>query len=563
MLKEIRAYLRRIGANALIIAHDDEYQNEALSADKERLAYVTGFTGSAGMAIITPRQAVLFVDGRYVEQAKKQTQFKVLHVPRQTTIAEWFMRFLKKNYVVAYDPWTHSVAQVEKWAEIFSKRGATLVPKTPHPVDQFWVDRPSAKPVHTFVYPRHLAGKTTKQKGTPIKKFLHQNGWDALIVSSPDVVSWLLNKRSDAIAYSPLYLDRLIVWSDGRVVSFQDGAADLKGKVVALDPFETPIKMKQDIIKAGASVHHVTNPFQRLKAIKNKSEVQGMRQAGQLDSIALCEFLAGLEQRYKKETEVSVLHRLEMFRRQSPLYRENSFAPISASGKNAALPHYEATEKTAAKLKTSPLYLLDTGGQYWCGTTDMTRTVALFKPTALMKKRYTQVLKGHIALAKAVFTEGTSGGCLDILARQFLYAEGLDFDHGTGHGVGCFLNVHEAPPVISKYAKDPLEENMVVTDEPGFYLKGKFGIRIENMLLVQKDKTKRKGFLRFDVLTFIPFCDELIDAQMLSEEEKTWIGGYYSQIMEKVFPYLSDTAQAWIIKQVQKWLPEQIQNSTC
>lgn len=562
MLKEIRAFLRRIGANALVIAHDDEYQNETLSPDKERLAYVTGFTGSAGLAIITPRQAVLFVDGRYVEQAKKQTKFKVYHVPRQRTVNEWFTQFLRPSYIVAYDPWCHTVRQVNAWSEIFTKRGAQLLPYTPNPIDKFWLTRPAAKPVHVFDYPKQLAGKTTKQKIFPVKKILKQNGLDAFVVTSPDTVSWILNKRSDAVAYAPLYLGRLIIWASGEVMPWtEENIALLKGKIIGVDPNECPVKIKQDATNAGASIHLMTNPFLRLKAVKNKVEIQGMQEAAFLDSIALCRFFARIAKSPQKGTELSVLPQLEMFRRQSVLYRENSFEPISAVGRNAALPHYEPIEGKESLLKGAMLYLLDSGAHYWCGTTDVTRTVALSKPSPLMKKRYTQVLKGHINLAKAVFPEGTNGANLDVLARQPLWEEGLDFDHGTGHGIGCFLNVHEMPPTISRYATEPLLPGMIVSNEPGFYARGKFGIRIENMMMVVKEKKAHKGFLTFEMLTYLPFCDELMDETMLSDEEKQWISDYYTEMVYRIYPKLDDETQKWMKKQVRRWIRREKKSS--
>lgn len=563
MLKEIRAFLRRIGANALVIAHDDEYQNETLSPDKERLAYVTGFTGSAGLAVITPRQAVLFVDGRYVEQAKKQTKFKVYHVPRQRTVGEWFTQFLRPNYIVAYDPWCHTVRQINAWSEIFAKRGAQLVPYTPNPIDKFWLTRPQPKPVHVFDYPKELAGQTTKQKISPVKRVLRLNGLDAFVVTAPDTVSWLLNKRSDAVAYAPVYLDRLIVWASGEIMSWtEDNVRLLKGKIIGVDPNECSVKIKQDATNAGASVHLMPNPFLRQKAVKNKTEIRGMQEAGLLDSIALCQFFARIAKHPQKGTELSVLPQLEMFRRQSLLYRENSFAPISAVGRNAALPHYASVSGKEAALKGGILYLLDSGAHYWCGTTDVTRTVALAKPTALMKQRYTQVLKGHIDLAKAIFPQGTSGAQLDVLARRPLWNEGLDYDHGTGHGIGCFLNVHETPPTISKYGNEPLLPGMIVSNEPGFYARGKFGIRIENMMMVVKEKKGRKGFFAFEMLTYLPFCDELMDEALLSEEEKQWISDYYTEMVYRIYPRLDDETQKWMKKQVRRWIRREGKNST-
>lgn len=552
LLKEIRAYLRKIGANALIIAHDDEYQNEMLSADKERLAYVTGFTGSAGIAIITSRQAVLFVDGRYVIQAKKQTSFKVLHVPRQTTVAQWLAKHVRANSVIAYDPWSHTVAQMDRWAEVCSKRGAKLWPCPQNPVDRFWVDKPRAPLVHVFSYEKEYAGKTTRQKASSARRILREKEVDGFIVANPATVSWLLNKRSDAVPYTPIYLGRCFVSATGRVQELTPELTEtFKGKVIGIDGFETPVKIKQDLIEAGASVRLMANPFALMQGTKNKTEIEGMRLAGLKESAALCQFFCALEEHPQEGDELSILKTLEHFRSENEDYRGNSFAPISAVGAHAALPHYEPQPGHAGQLKGASVYLLDTGSQFLCGTTDVTRTVALGKPNALLIKRYTQVLKGHIALAKVVFPKGTGGAQLDILARQFLWQDGVDYDHGTGHGVGTYLNVHETPPSLSKYATEPLLENMVVTNEPGFYLKNKFGIRIENMMTVQKYKKDR---FCFEMLTFIPFCDELIDKEALTEDERVWLQGYYRQMMEKVYPRVNVKTQKWLEQKSLKWI---------
>lgn len=551
MLKEIRAYLRKIGANALIVAHDDEYQNEILSPDKERLAYVTGFTGSAGLAIITPRQAVLFVDGRYVIQAKKQTKFKVIHVPRQTTVSEWLAKYVKENYIIAYDPWSHTVAQVDKWAEVCAKRNAKLWPCPQNPIDRFWVDRPRSPIVHVYSYPKEYAGKTTRQKVTPIKRILKEKEVDGFVVANPDTVSWLLNKRSDAVPFTPVYLGRCFVSASGKVQELTpDLFESFKGKVIGIDAYQTPVKIKQSLIEAGASIRLMQNPFSVSQGIKNKVEIEGMRKAAIKESIALCQFFCEMEDDFERYTELSILSKLEAFRKENEDYQGNSFAPISAVGAHAALPHYEPHSEKETSLKDAAIYLLDTGSQYLCGTTDVTRTIALKTPTELMKKRYTQVLKGHIQLARAIFPKGTSGAQLDALARQFLWQDDVDYDHGTGHGVGAFLNVHETPPAFSKYALEPLQENMVITNEPGFYLKNKFGIRIENMMTIQKYK---KGMYHFEMLTFVPFCDELIDEKTLSEDEKNWLQMYYQNIFEKVYPFVNNQTQKWLEKKSLKW----------
>lgn len=557
---KIRSYLKQKKAKAFILSHDDSFFNESLTPDKEVLAYATNFKGSSGIALMTPRQSLLFVDGRYVAQAKKQSDFKIIHSPKQGTVSDTLAKLARKKDVILYDPWVHCVAQVDKWAAVCAQNGARLIPVDVNPVYALWKGRPAPKPVLDYTYPKRYAGKTTRQKINPVKGILRAQGLDGFVVTAADTVSWLLNKRSDAVPYSPVYLGRCYVSTEGQITALNPYLMQsLEGKVVGIDPYQTPAKIKQDLIKAGASVRPLSNPFALSQAVKNKAEMAGMRQACVLDSAALCQFFCDLDRSPTTGTEVSVLQKLETYRRASLLYKYNSFAPISAVGKNAALPHYVPVSADAKALKSAPLYLLDTGGQYWGGTTDTTRTVALARPTLEMKKRYTQVLKGHIALASARFPDGTTGAQLDVLARQFLWQDGEDFDHGTGHGVGAFLNVHEMPPTISPYAKQALLPDMIVTNEPAFYAKGQYGIRLENMMAVRRVK---KGQLCFDVLTLIPFCDELIQDKMLTETERAWLEMYYRQIMEQICPMVNAQTQKWLKEKSAKWLSKSLSSLT-
>jgi len=555
LLKKIRAYLRQIGANAIIIPHDDAFFSEDLSPENERLAWISGFTGSAGVAIITLQKAVLFVDGRYVEQAKRQTTFDVLHVPHQTTLQDWLAKFLKTDYTVAYNPWLQSVAQVEKWETLFEQKKAKLLPIEFDELDAFWENRPLPKKVLTFDYPIKYAGQTTQQKTALVQSVLKAKNIDAFILTNTDSVSWLLNKRSNATDFNPVVLDRLIIFQNAKAVSFnQKNLVKLKGKTVAIDKFETPVKIKQMLQDVGAVVQKFKNPVVSLQALKNKAEIKGMKKAALLDSIAVCRFLALLPSRVQMDNEYNVVQYLDEFRKENALYYGKSFEHISAVGKNSALPHYQAKENDNKKLAGQKIYLLDTGAQYLCGTTDMTRTIALSAPTQEMKEQYTQVLKGHIALMLQIFPYGTTGGALDALARQFLWNNANDFDHGTGHGIGCFLNVHETPPSISPYDKNILQENMILSNEPGFYKAGHFGIRIENMMQVVRKKTTAKKILGFEVLTFVPFCDELIQMESLNELEKQWIKAYYQQILKFVYPKVDVKTKLWLSKQTQRWI---------
>ena len=535
MLKELRAYLRQIKATAIIVPHSDSYFNEDLRPEDERLCALTGFTGSAGLAVVSQRQAVLFTDGRYTEQAKQQTSFKVIQINRQSVVSDWFDGFLKPNDVVVYDPWLISAFQIDRWSKVFAKHQATLLARDSNPIDILWTNRPKPQAVITFDYAEKHAGQSTQEKLKNVSEALKNAQIDAFVLCNPDTVSWLLNKRSNACKYNPAYLNRIVVQTKGKPFYFcENKAFMLKDKKVGIDSYETPMKIKQILQEAGAIVQNIYNPILPLQAVKNETEAKGMAQAALFDSIAVCRLLALLPSLKSTGTEWDVSTYLEKIRKENSAYQFQSFADISAVDKNAALPHYQATKDTAASLKNAKIYLLDTGGQYLTGTTDMTRTVCLSAPTAEMKKRYTQVLKGHIALGSAVFPKGTTAGQLDCLARQFLWADGVDYNHGTGHGIGCFLNVHETPPSVSPNGRDILQENMILSDEPGFYLEGKFGIRIENMMQVVKDKSKKGEFLRFEMLSFVPFCNDLIDKSLLTNEEKRWINNYYQQILTKV-----------------------------
>lgn len=554
LLKKIRSCLRKKGATAVIVAHEDEWQSEVLPENKERLAYLTGFTGSAGLAFVSLKKAVLFVDSRYTLQAKKQTDFDVLEVPTQTIFSKWLFENLKKGDKVLYDAWCHTVAQIKRLSSVFEKKQASLIAYS-NLVDDVWENKPAEKEVHIFDYPLSLAGKTTKEKIDLVKKTFFAENFDAFVVCNPDTVSWLLNKRSDAVLYSPLYLKRIVVWKSGKITDFDDvNQKDFKNKIIAIDDYQTPMQIKVLLEKMGAKVCHADNPFLPVQAIKNSAEIKGMKQAAVNDSVAICRYLAWLQEHYKKCTEYLATDTLEKYRQEFKSYCGNSFETISAKGKNAALPHYIPSKEKSDLLTSGGVYLLDTGGQYLGGTTDMTRTIFLGKGkiSPILKKRYTQVLQGHIDLAMASFPPDTTGAQLDVLAKKYLWMDGADFAHGTGHGIGCFSNVHETPPSISPYAKSVLKAGMILSNEPAYYLEGRFGIRIENMLLV--NEKNKDGFLSFDTISYVPFCAELIDEKLLTSSQKNWIVLYYRKIMSKIYPKLDDKSKKWLKGQVEKWL---------
>ena len=372
MLKKIRKYLRQKGAYALIIGHDDAFQSETLRPEDERLARVTGFTGSSGLCIVTSHQCLLFVDGRYVLQAGQQTNCRVVEVSQQGSVGDWLDHNIRNKRVVLYDPRLHTQAQVQKWTEIVARQGGLLRPTAHNVVDMFWEDRPTPKEINVYSYPAQLSGRTMMQKVEALQKKMRQADIDAFILCDPASVSWLLNKRSNALFYSPVYRQRIIVPADAQPhVVNQQTLALLKGAIVGIDPAQTPADVAHALVNAGASVKAVSNPVAQMKAIKNPTEIAGMRKAALLDSRAFCRLLYWIEKHKSHADELSVVQALEAFRTQDSLYCGHSFAPISAVGKNAAVVHYQPTKSSCRSLKTAAIYLLDAGGQYQCGTTDM------------------------------------------------------------------------------------------------------------------------------------------------------------------------------------------------
>lgn len=541
-IREFRQIMKTHGVDAYIIPNNDEFQNEYLPDSAKRLEFLTGFTGSAGLAIITPSKAAFFTDGRYTLQAKDQLDTKVFEIHNISTKRpeQWVA---ENNIKCGFDAWTMSLAQVRR----FDAKNLQPITHSPNLVDLMWKSKPQVSPKILRVHEEHFAGESSQSKRKRIGQELKA---DAALLTSPDSVNWLLNIRGSDVAHTPLCLCYAALSKDGTVDLFIDKkkinqealshlGKDVKihdlatvtkigpNQHILIDPARIPYALYQSMKSNGAEITEGQDPCQLPKAIKNETEISGIKRAHKIDGAALTKFLNWLPQQNQLD-ELKASEQLESFRRENPEYLEPSFDTISGFGANGAIVHYRSTPESNKQFSLNNLYLVDSGGQYEFGTTDVTRTVVIGEPIAEMKRDYTNVLKGHIALASAIFPRGTTGAQLDSLARQFLWADGKDYDHGTGHGVGYYLSVHEGPQGISKrYNDTALQPGMVISNEPGYYKTGEYGIRIENLVLVVE---KPNGYLGFETLTKAPFDDKLIEVSMLTEAEQSWIKNYYASL---------------------------------
>ena len=578
----LRKLLNKSKLNGFLVPRGDEHRGEYVAPSSERLAWITGFTGSAGFAAITSDSAALFVDGRYTVQARVQTPgqlFEYLSIPGNTA-ADWLIEALgESGGTVGYDPWLHSIAEIERTAEQLSTHGIRLKAVTRNPIDRNWgKDRPAPPLEPIIVQPVSLAGETAEDKIKRLQQELNEAGQDAAILTAPDSICWLLNIRGSDVAHNPVVLCFAILPAKGKVELFiasgklhDEAKAHLKAsaKLFTPDDFKTRLLSLKEAGKT-VRVHRETcpvwigrqlggartivdgsDPCLLPKAIKNKVEIRGMRTAHKRDAVAMCQFLAWLDKTACKGSvdEIAVAQKLEGFRAETKKLREISFDTISGSGPNGAIVHYRVTEETNRKLARGELYLVDSGAQYADGTTDITRTIAVGKPTEEMRDRFTRVLKGHIGLATALFPVGTRGVDLDPFARRALWDAGLDFDHGTGHGVGSYLSVHEGPQSISKRSMVELKPGMIISNEPGFYKEGAFGIRIENLVLVQpatKPAGGDRAMMSFETLTFAPIDRQLVDAKLLTDAERDWLNAYHARVLAEVGPRLSAEELAWL-----------------
>lgn len=580
-LKALRRELKVRKLKGFLVPHNDEHQDEFLPAAAERLAWLTGFTGSAGVAIVLDKGAALFVDGRYTLQARAQTDalsFEVLQTPEAKASA-WLKANVKQGAVVGYDPALHTIKEIERLTATLDKAGIKLKPVDTNPIDTLWKDRPEAPAAPVAPHPLKFAGRSAEDKIGDVQALLKKEKADAVLLTMLDSIAWLFNIRGGDISYIPVALAYALVPAKGHPTLFIDPVkigdnvrrgleaftdiakpSTLEKKLkalgktkarVRLDPETTPVRYAQILAKAGAKIVSGVDPCVLPKAIKNAVEIRGARVAHKRDGAAMVRFLAWLDETAAsgEVDEIAAAMKLEEFRRETDELKGLSFDTISAAGANGAIVHYRPTTRSRQTLKPGSLYLIDSGGQYLDGTTDVTRTIAIGTPTNAMRRHYGMVLKAHIAIATARFPKGTRGQDLDAFARRPLWEAGLDFDHGTGHGVGSYLAVHEGPQRLSRLGTHELEPGMILSNEPGLYFEGRYGIRLETLVLVTQPKTIAGGtraMLGFETLTLVPFDRRLIDPDQFLPSELGWLNTYHARVRRELERLLPDKDQTWL-----------------
>ncbi len=574
----LRAALRDAGFEGWIQPRADEFQGEYVPPSGARLAWLTGFTGSAGLAVVLQARAAVFSDGRYTLQLRDQIDLEIFE-PRHSTdtpATEWIAAALPAGGKLAYDPWLLTDGDIAKFAKAAAAAGGELVAADRNLLDAAWTDRPAPPQAPIAPQPLEYAGEASALKRQRLGEGLAKDKLEAAILTQPDGIAWLLNVRGGDVEHTPLPLSFATLSADGgadwfvdpakltdatrawvgngvRLRAISEFAPSLDGHAgqrVAVAP-SAPAAVRRRLEAAGAEVVVAPDPTALPKACKNAAEIAGARAAHRRDAAAMARFLHWLatEGQSGKVTEIAAADRLEAFRRDLPLFRDLSFPTISGAGPNGAIVHYRATPATNRALQPGSLYLVDSGAQFQDGTTDITRTVAIGAPTADMRRAYTLVLKGHLALSAARFPKGVSGGQLDALARAPLWSAGLDFDHGTGHGVGSYLSVHEGPQRISKTGGEAaLAPGMIISNEPGYYKTGAYGIRIENLVLVRLAAIpggERESY-EFETLTLAPYDRALINLDLLSQIEVQLINDYHSMVHDYVRPALDGAALSWL-----------------
>ncbi|MGE0850191.1 MAG: aminopeptidase P family protein [Hyphomicrobiaceae bacterium] len=578
----LRREMAKARLDALLVPRSDEHQGEYVAPSAERLKWLTGFSGSAGFAVIGRTSAALFVDGRYVVQAPQQVDtrtFKVLQVP-QAKLEDWIIAHVKAGGTVGFDPKLHTAAAIEELAKSLQAKGIKLKALARNPVDRIWGrDRPPPPQGSIISHPIRYAGKAAEQKIADLQAALRKEGEDWVVLTLPDSIAWLFNIRGSDVAHNPVPLAFALVPASGKAELFLDpakvgpeakvhlaplarisepsaletrlGALKASPKRVRLDPGSASSWFFRKLGGGKARIVRGSDPCLLPKARKNSAEIKGARAAQRRDGAAVVRFLAWLDREAPggRLDEIMVARQLETIRSETQALKEISFDTISGAGPNGAIVHYRVTTATNRRLEAGQLYLIDSGGQYLDGTTDITRTVAIGKPSREMQERFTLVLKGHIAIATARFPKGTRGVDLDPFARRALWEAGLDFDHGTGHGVGSYLSVHEGPQSISKRGMVALEPGMMISNEPGYYKEGAYGIRIENLVLVTEPEKISGGdreMMGFETLTFAPFDRRLVRPELLSAPELAWLNAYHARVAELTGPELGPTDRAWL-----------------
>ena len=583
-LARLRAELKALGLDGFVVPISDEHMSEYVGEYAQRMAWLTGFGGSAGTAAVLPEKAAVFIDGRYTVQVRDQVDgslFDYVGVP-QSSVAEWLGTNVSAGQKIGFDPWLHGIDWARGLGHALKAKGAQLVAVDANPLDAAWDDQPAPSDAPVAVHDARLAGQSAVDKRAGIADWLKAKGLDTTVMTALDSLAWTFNIRGSDVSHTPVGLAFALLHADatadlfiapekitdavrahlGNSVrihdrdAFEGALAGLKDKKVAVDPDRAVAAIFTALEAAGAKIERHRDPAVLPKAIKNDVELNGTRAAHVRDGVAVSRFLQWMEKVAPQGglDELAAAAKLREFREEGGGLVDLSFDTISAAGPNGALPHYKVDETTNRAIETGTLYLVDSGGQYADGTTDITRTIAIGAPTAEMRRRFTQVLKGHIALAMARFPKGTRGSQLDILARQYLWADGVDYAHGTGHGVGAYLAVHEGPQRIAKPAggqagtEEALHAGMILSNEPGYYKAGAFGIRIENLVIVvpMKIDGAEEDMLGFETITFAPIAQNLIEGALLSPAEADWLDAYHAQVLEKLGAGMEGADRDWL-----------------
>ena len=582
-LKALRQKLREEKLSAFLVPHTDEHQSEYTPSYAERLEWITGFKGSAGFSVVSLNQAAIFVDGRYTLQVRDQVDLSLFSTLKlhQDQVEDWLFDNLDEGDVVGYDPWLHSKKWLEKAERKLSPKNISLKAVTKNSIDEVWLDRPEPSKALAKLHQDKYSGEKSSLKRRRIAGEVKSKGADALVLTALDSIAWLFNIRGSDVDTTPLVLSFAILYNTGKAALFIDpdkidddilkhlgkqvkhypkedftSALQKLGKdglKVMADPKSAHAAIFEALQSSDAVIIEADDPCQLDKACKNDVELDGTRNAHIRDAVAVCKFLCWVDENTpsSKIDEIDAVNKLLELRKEVFLFQGVSFDTISGAGPNGAIVHYKVTEETSRKLENNIIFLVDSGGQYLDGTTDITRTIAIGKPTEEQRNNFTRVLKGHIALAQARFPVGRTGAHLDTLARKSLWDVGLDYDHGTGHGVGSYLGVHEGPQSISPLAYNvPLKPGMIISNEPGYYKTGEYGIRIENLVIVGNSKyeEEERPMLTFETITMVPIDTRLVNVHMMTAAEITWLNIYHAKVREKIMPFLKGKDKEWLIQ---------------
>jgi Xaa-Pro aminopeptidase len=578
-LRALRETLSVRTLQGFVVPLTDEHMSEYVGAYAQRLAWLTGFEGSAGSAAVLADKAAIFVDGRYTLQVRDQVDgelFDYQSLP-ETPIADWLAANARAGDRIGFDPWLHTKGWAEATARLLAAKGAELVAVPENPVDAVWSDRPAPSAERLVPHPDTLAGQSSVEKRAAIGAWLKDRRADAVVIAALDSIAWLFNVRGRDVSRTPVGLAFAIVRADGSAELFVDpekvdealrahlgaevtvrsrtdfaAALEALGGTVAADPATSVAAIFEKLAASGATILELRDPCVLPKAKKNATEIAGTKAAHLRDGAALTRFLhwfAGNAPKGELD-ELTVAGELERFRRETNQLQDLSFDTISGAGPNGAIVHYRVSPDTNRRIECDSLFLIDSGAQYLDGTTDVTRTLAVGTPTAEMRDRFTRVLKGHIAVARAIFPKGTRGAQLDPLARQFLWEAGLDYAHGTGHGVGSYLSVHEGPQRIATFGggDEPLAPGMILSDEPGYYKTGEYGIRVENLVLVVEKPIEgaEKEMLGFETLTLAPIDLALVELSLLTPQERDWLNAYHARVRTELSPLVPNEVRPWL-----------------